>query len=205
VTPTAKERLLAEAGNTAGAAGPLRQQNENALAADGENDYQPLLSSLSYPQNPHPEPNGFPLGWRARGLLSAWSLMLLGGFFVAYRLEPDPRGFGTHQRLGLPPCTIRTVFGIPCPSCGMTTSIANVTKGRWREAAQASLAAILLSLVCAALIPWCWLSAFYGRLCWVTRPDLLAALVAGSIGGVAAVEWVIRLWFLSSPSRLSQF
>lgn len=204
MTPTAEQLHVAQAENTAAAAAAPGQRCKSALAAAGENDYQPLLSCLSYPQNPHPEPNGYPLGRWARGLLAAWSLILLGGFFVAYRLEPDPRGFGTHQRLGLPPCTIRTVFGIPCPSCGMTTSIANVTKGHFREAAQANLSAMLLSLVCAALIPWCWLSAFYGRLCWVTRPDLLAALVAGSIGGGAAVEWVIRLWLLSSPSHLSQ-
>jgi len=148
----------------------------------------------------NPEPDGCPLGWRGRALLTAWSLAVAGGLVVAYRLEPDPRGFGTHQRLGLPPCTIRAVFGIPCPSCGMTTSFANVTKGRWREAARANVAGLLLFVVCAVMVPWCWLSAFYGRLCWVRRPASLAALILLAVCGVATVEWIIRLCLLSSSS-----
>ncbi len=147
----------------------------------------------------NPEPDGFPVGRWGRALLIAWSLAVFGGFVVAYRLEPDPRGFGTHQRLGLPPCTIRAVFGIPCPSCGMTTSFANITKGRWREAVRANVAGLLLSLVCAALVPWCWLSAFYGRLCWIRRPARLAAFILLVVCGVATVEWMIRLLLLSSP------
>ena len=148
----------------------------------------------------NPEPDGFPVGRWARALLVAASLALVAGFVVAYRLEPDPRGFGTHQRLGLPPCTFRAVFGIPCPSCGMTTCLANITKGRWREAARANVAGLILSFICAALIPWCWLSAFYGRLCWVCRPAKLAATLLLLVSGVATVEWVVRLVFSSFSS-----
>src|SRR3954447_16098360 len=41
---------------------------------------------------------------------------------VACWLRPDPRGMGTHQQLGLPPCTFYLYTDVPCPSCGMTTS-----------------------------------------------------------------------------------
>lgn len=151
----------------------------------------------------NPEPIGFPVGRWGRALLIAWSLAAVAGFAVAFRLEPDPRGYGTHQRLGLPPCTIRAAFGIPCPSCGMTTSFSNITKGRWREAAKANLAGLLLSLFCAVLIPWCWLSAFYGRLCWVRRPAKLAAFILFFVCGVATIEWMVRLLlFSSSPLAL---
>lgn len=148
----------------------------------------------------NPEPYGVPLGRSARGLLAAWSLALLAGFFTAYQLEPDPRGFGTHQRLGLPPCTVRALFGIPCPSCGMTTSFANVTKGRWLQAAEANAAGLLLSAVCALLIPWSWLSVFYGRTCWVTRPAICAAWVIGILVGATALQWILRLITYPSSS-----
>jgi Protein of unknown function (DUF2752) len=148
--------------------------------------------------NHNPEPNGFPVGRWGRVLLIVWSLAELAGFGVAYRLEPDPRGFGTHQRLGLPPCTIRAVFGIPCPSCGMTTSFANITKGHWKQAARANFAGLLLSIICAALVPWCWLSAFYGRLCWVRRPAHFAAFILVGVSGLATIEWMVRLFLLSS-------
>ncbi len=148
----------------------------------------------------NPEPNGFPVGRWGRVLLIVGSLVLIGGFVLAYQLDPDPRGFGTHQRLGLPPCTIRTLFGIPCPSCGMTTSFANITKGHWQAAIHANLAGLVLSLICAVLVPWCWLSAFYGRLCWVQRPAYFAAFVLVGVSGLATVEWMVRLFLLSSST-----
>lgn len=39
-------------------------------------------------------------------------------------LNPEPQGFGTHEQLGLPPCQSMDWFGVPCPGCGVTTSVA---------------------------------------------------------------------------------
>ena len=41
---------------------------------------------------------------------------------LAYSLEPDQSGIGTHQQLGLEPCGFLTIMKIPCMMCGMTTS-----------------------------------------------------------------------------------
>ena len=41
---------------------------------------------------------------------------------IASVLEPDPSGMGTHQQLGLSPCSFWLWFTIPCPMCGMTTT-----------------------------------------------------------------------------------
>lgn len=46
-------------------------------------------------------------------------------------IEPDPRGFGTHERLGLPSCKPMDWWSIPCPGCGVTTSIALAARGSW--------------------------------------------------------------------------
>jgi len=48
---------------------------------------------------------------------------------TAWSLKPSSRGFGTHEALGLPPCSWPAHFGIPCPSCGMTTAFAFAAKG----------------------------------------------------------------------------
>jgi hypothetical protein len=58
-------------------------------------------------------------------------LVLLG---TAASLEPDPRGFGTHEQLGLPPCGFEDRTGIPCPTCGVTTSFAHFARGQVLEA-----------------------------------------------------------------------
>src|SRR5262245_9921000 len=61
------------------------------------------------------------------------NLLVLGAlafvFLAAYWLHPDPRGLGTHEQLFLPPCWFHWLTGIPCPSCGLTTSFAFLAKG----------------------------------------------------------------------------
>ena len=54
--------------------------------------------------------------------------VLLGAVIVysaARWLEPDPRGYGTHESIGLPPCGLKLFTDLPCPSCGLTTSFAH--------------------------------------------------------------------------------
>lgn len=143
--------------------------------------------------------NGTPLRPAARGLLAAWGLFLVAGFALAASLEPDNRGYGTHQRLGLPPCTTRALFGFPCPSCGMTTSFANFVRGRFLHAARANASGLLLAAVCAVQLPWIAVSVARGRLVGVDRPDRLALTVALSLGTVVLVEWLLRLTILGGP------
>jgi hypothetical protein len=45
-------------------------------------------------------------------------------------MTPDPTGSGTHRQLGLPGCGFLQNTGWPCPSCGMTTSLAAMAHGR---------------------------------------------------------------------------
>ena len=94
---------------------------------------------------------GYPVARSGRWLLFGWSLFLISGFTLAWNLEPDPRGFGTHQSLGLPPCTFRALFGIPCPGCGMTTSFSHLVRGNVVQASRANIGGVLLALLCDGL------------------------------------------------------
>ena len=92
---------------------------------------------------------------------------------VACVLTPSPTGFGTHQQLGLPPCTFLHWTGFPCPSCGLTTCFAFAAHGQFIAALIAQPFGVLLFLLTACAIPaalYClrrripWSAVIYARL-----------------------------------------
>ena len=127
---------------------------------------------------------------RLRLLLA--TLALASPLAIATRLQPSPSGLGTHQQLGLPPCTIRVLWGIRCPSCGMTTSWAYAVRGQWGEALQANASGLLLAVACAAAVLVMASATFVGR--WPSRSWMVAGLWSVSvIWLIALAEWAYRL------------
>lgn len=70
----------------------------------------------------------------------------------AAQVQPDARGFGTHESLGIEPCSYLRATGEPCISCGMTTAFAHTIRFQWWRAFLASPAGLLLCLL-AILTP----------------------------------------------------
>ena len=112
---------------------------------------------------------------------------------TAAMLKPDPRGLGTHQQLGLAPCTFQVVFEMRCPACGMTTSWAHLTHGQPWSAVQANVGGASLGILAVVFGPWLLVSGLRGR--WLYRPVAGQALAAGGIVLllVILIDWVCRL------------
>ena len=91
---------------------------------------------------------------RNRLLVVAVGMGLAGLLAVAGLLMPSPNGHGTHQQLGLPPCTFLMLFGWPRPTCGMTMLPAHLSRGQWHMAWAANAGGTLLGLLAAAAVPW---------------------------------------------------
>jgi len=70
--------------------------------------------------------------FRLRGALVA--VPCLAVLWIAHGLTPRRAGFGTHENLGLPPCSFLAKTGYPCPSCGLTTATSAVVHGQFRAA-----------------------------------------------------------------------
>lgn len=71
------------------------------------------------------------LGVVGRGVALLVAGACLGLLVTAATLPPSPAGVGSHQRLGLKQCQFLQTSGLPCPSCGMTTSFAWFVRGNF--------------------------------------------------------------------------
>jgi Protein of unknown function (DUF2752) len=74
---------------------------------------------------------GFTSQDRIRYLIVAGSSIAL--LLIARLLRPSVDGVGTHRQLGLPPCAFLHFTSVPCPSCGLTTSVAHAARLHFYE------------------------------------------------------------------------
>ncbi len=112
---------------------------------------------------------------------------------TARGLNPDPRGLGTHEQLGLSACGFTRLTGWRCPTCGMTTSWSHVARGNVRSALAAGGGGTVLFAMTLLAAPWALASAIAGR--WLAGRPTAGVLLA--IGGawltVTVLDWVRRL------------
>lgn len=116
---------------------------------------------------------------------------------VARWLTPSPTGVGTHEQLGLPACMFLKLTGIPCPSCGLTTSVAHAVRFEFAAAFAAQPFGLLVAAIAALLIPttlWMFVgcttfdNSFSGRTARVVTYGLVATYALG---------WMYKIWWMS--------
>ncbi|HYI45510.1 MAG TPA: DUF2752 domain-containing protein [Actinomycetota bacterium] len=79
-------------------------------------------------------------------------------------------------------CPLRTMTGIPCPLCGMTTSVVATSRGRFSEALAANPAGVVFVIGAVALL--------------IVRPKKVRLPVAALIAAALAM-WVFQLFRFS--------
>jgi uncharacterized membrane protein len=93
-----------------------------------------MLQSLLMRDSPQEFEN-----WRSEFTIQdrIWYLVIAGLssalLLIARLLSPSANGFDTHRQLGLPPCAFLHFTGIPCPGCGLTTSVAHAARLHFYE------------------------------------------------------------------------
>jgi hypothetical protein len=160
------------------------------------NDRTQPLFSRSFPaghvnSNDAHGPSELPRLQRSLCLIIGGTLLTL--LITAACLEPSPLGLGTHQQLGLPPCTLLERTGYRCPSCGMTTSWANLTRGRIMPALRASTSGTLLGVGSMFGVVWLLISGAWGRWFIVYPNPWIILITITSVIVVILCEWGWRL------------
>lgn len=133
------------------------------------------------------------LHWYVRGLFVVFGTGLISLLIVAMCLTPSEKGYGTHTQLGLQPCSLTSIVGVRCPSCGMTTSWAHFVRGNIFQSLKSNSGGTMLALASAIAGPWLLVSGIIGRW-WVRQPnEWVVVAVAAVIVVVTMVDWGIRL------------
>jgi hypothetical protein len=143
-------------------------------------------------------------------MLVAMAIGLVAVFVTAWRIVPyaedgTPLRMASHRQLGLPPCTFQEVTGVPCPSCGMTTSFALLVRGDVGNSARANWVGTLLAVFCLLVIPWAVVSVFLGRAVFVRSLEKALMLVVMSLLVLMFLRWVVVLglaWWNGTSFRL---
>jgi hypothetical protein len=128
-----------------------------------------------------------------RALWAVVGAVSVGLLATAATLKPDPRGFGTHEQLGGGPCVVPLLTGLPCPTCGMTTSFALAVHGRPLDALAAQPAgfALCIATVGLAILSICVTAV--GRVPWINWDRVGAMRLALGLVFILVAGWVFKI------------
>jgi Protein of unknown function (DUF2752) len=135
------------------------------------------------------------LTWSARCGLLGLVMVPVVVFLVAYWIDPyrDGRVWleETHTQLGMQTCYFRKFIGLPCPSCGMTSSFALFVRGDLSHSLQANAAGTLLAVISLLFIFWGLVTAVRGRMVWLRSWEPAAVWLVLTFAAVMLVRWGI--------------
>ncbi|MBI3834267.1 MAG: DUF2752 domain-containing protein [Planctomycetes bacterium] len=113
-------------------------------------------------------------------------------WWVAFRIFPSPAGFGSHVQLGLPPCSMPMLTGYPCPTCGMTTSVAFAARGQLASSFRAQPAGLILSLGMLAVIIGSTATMLTGQT-WKKPRSNSPSLWVAMVIGIVILGWLMKI------------
>jgi hypothetical protein len=128
-----------------------------------------------------------------RWLMVGAAVGLLALMGVTRLLTPNESGMGTHRALGLPPCGALVMWGVPCPSCGMTTSWSWFVRGDLSRSWSSNPGGFTLAIFVVLMASWLGISGLFNRW-WPVRCEPFLVLGMGAIVlVVTVVQWIGRL------------
>lgn len=172
-----------------------------------------VLSLSSTTEVEQSAPRGRPLTWGVRSGLVVVLVGLVAVFAVAAWLDPydaegTPRRMETHRQLGLPACSFKTLTkglgpdkeGLPCPSCGMTTSFALLAHGDVWNSLRANAVGTLMAVFCVVVLFWGVASLVRGRLLYIRSLERTLTWTVAVFLTLMLVHWGLVLLGCWPPS-----
>lgn len=126
-------------------------------------------------------------------LLGAGVAALVGLIALGVFLEPDARGYGTHEKLGLQPCMPMELWNVPCPGCGVTTAIAHAAHGNLWSSLRTQPFGFLVALGLVAFVGWTFVGQLRGRDLWVDLQSRVSGRWLAIAAALMAIGWLYKI------------
>ncbi len=115
-------------------------------------------------------------------------------------LDPDERGFGTHEQLGFRPCFPLVAWDLPCPGCGVTTAVTYAAHGDLVASIRTQPFGFALVAGALVFLGWALVQHLRGRDLWLEvttrlRASWLQAALALFLAAWVYKTGVVRGWF----------
>lgn len=130
----------------------------------------------------------------ARLLALAISLASLGVLCFAAKIEPSPTGIGTHRQMGLQPCAFERRTGLPCVTCGMTTSFAHFARGQFLASFYVQPMGMILAVMTAMSFWAALYIALSGRPAYQLFGFLPTRYYVIPFVSLTILAWVWKIW-----------
>ncbi len=131
----------------------------------------------------------------ALALVAPIALFVLGAW-----LEPDPRGFGTHEKLGMRPCLPLALWGVPCPGCGVTTSVTLAAQGDWQASIVNQPFGFFVAFLIVFVAAWAPITHLRGRDLWEEVQHWVFSRFGLFLIVFCALAWIYKIWHVRSGS-----
>lgn len=138
------------------------------------------------------------VGTLSRAVWSLSSGAAVAVLATARALSPDPRGFGTHEQLGLPACGWLSLTSLPCPACGLTTAFACMARGDVGGALHANVFGVPLFSCVLLAAPACAWAALRNLPLQRTYTALRGARVLQALALAWITTWIARVALAAS-------
>ncbi len=112
---------------------------------------------------------------------------------LALVLEPDPRGWGTHEQLGFRPCFPMQHWNLPCPGCGVTTAITLAARGHVLAALRTQPFGPLLVAASLGFLVWSLALHLARRDLWSELRRWNARAVWTALLAPALLAWLYKM------------
>jgi hypothetical protein len=149
-----------------------------------------LSAPLIYNHN-HASPR---VGMFGRSMALGIALASLATLVTAVLIVPSSTGVETHRQLGMPPCGLLLTTGLPCMTCGMTTSFAHFAHGQVLASLWVQPGGTLLAFLAACAV---WAGGYIG-FTGLPGPALLNRLPWGrmmfALLGVLLAAWTWKMF-----------